>query len=884
MSNLFMKLWEMAWEGSIVLLAVMLIRFALKKVPKKYMCFLWTIVLLRLCIPYLPQGPIPAFWRSPEMKVLSEEQLPYGGNETYEEQLPYSGNENYEEQLPYNGNETYGEQLSYNGNVTGVKSNTYSRSEAGAESLTYDENGNNAVQAAFNRKVNGKAGFAVIVGCLWLLGTIVALTRFGLQYFRIRGRLQEAIPVGKFQNYMVKEHPLPGLPAVLGVFHPCIYVPTNFATWEEKQKELILLHEVIHIKRKDHLLKLFSIFVLCLYWWNPIVWIGTKLLHCDIEMACDEGVLAGRREDSREAYAKVLLFHAVRDKQIALPIAFGENHTEGRIENILRYKKTSIAVSAALILLVGILVVCIGTKPRDVVAEETTEVKTEETIEKSIEEAITETGETEREAPVEASLEDLPPQNWIWYWENYWKERLVAEGKVKNPDEEIFFFENYLRLPGDEEGEVRRATLQAFVVDEAGNTSLYQSVLDDPRKAKNVKKGVRINIEGTEVEDFGVIDCEDIILKLTSLPFNEFTPSEKIDREGNKITERFIHILAERMKETSPENYKLLGEPETAAELLLHLRGSKEEFIYFQYSSGYLKYKLADGKQVILWMNESEGVWYPSSVLSAEWELDASVKEEGLRRLSECIEEGTYITEVTADTLRKVKDTTQNGMLSSYEGVEGSQNKFVFISKPQNEDAKNVDVALYGTYGGNTMVLRVGEKVYPIRLRWLYLSPILPVLYCGDFDGDGEMECAIKTHMRTGTGVSGDDLYVVELHGDTCKMIRLENRQCMEQLELIEYDYDSEQKIITLRDCDGNNVTLNIPLIFHGLEFGDIETFYVKDNGIYYTAEGGIMAEGLVCLSYEYSVEMTCPVLYSESEGFRFGGMKYTPLGTGLPE
>lgn len=545
-------------------------------------------------------------------------------------------------------------------------------------------------------------------------------------------------------------------------------------------------------------------------------------------------------------------------------------------------KKIAIAVTAVLFLLIGILAIHIGTKPRDVVTEEA-EKSVEETSEKIIEEISREISEEISEE----ILEDLPPQDWVSYWKTYWKERLVAEGKVKNPDEEIFFFEDYFQQPEDDGGKVIRATLQVVALDETGNLSMYQSVMNDPIQAQNVKLGVRVNIEGTELEEFDEIDLEDTILKLAKLHFEDFFPGEELDYNGHRRSEQLFHILAMRMKEKSRDNYQLLEEPVSAAELLLHLKGNAEEFIYGRYRSGYLKYNLADGKQVILFMGQNEDGWYPDVILNAKWEIDAGAKEEDLRILSDRIIENKYIAGVTADTLRNVTDTADEGAQYSYEWEQNLENKFILISKTKNENAKNVDAALYGIHGGGSMVLRVGDNVYPIWHPWVYLKTVLPVLYCEDFDGDGEIEYAIKTHTKTGTGISGDQLYIVEIHGDASKMLPLEYRLMRSQLDSIEYTYDEERGELTLQDCDGNDVTLNIrrffeqkmydtiPPDFYGLEFGDIEHFYVEDDSLYFTAEGGIRAAGDNCLSYDCSVEMTCPVIYSEAEGFSFGGMKY---------
>lgn len=909
MSDLFMKFWEMALEGSIVLLSVMLIRFVLKKVPKKYMCFLWMIAILRLCVPYLPQGPIPAFWRAPkinestvgqetvgELSAIQDGQFIDDGTGNAVKQATYAVNGNAAEPLTYVVNENAAEPLTYAVNGNAAESLTYAVDGNTAEPLTYNGNRNDTEQFIYAVNENAteqaahitKPAFSVIFGLVWLLGAIVALVRFGLQYYRISSRLQESVPIGRFQNYIVKEHPLPGLPAVLGVFHPCIYVPINFAAWEENQKELILLHEATHIRRGDHLLKLFSIFILCMYWWNPIVWIGVKLLHCDIEMACDEGVLAGRNEDSREAYAKVLLFHAVRGKQIALPIAFGENHTEGRIKNILRYRKTSIVVSAALILLVGVLVICIGTKPRDVATKTAEEMMESETIE-----AETDiTAETSPEATNLSPSDVTETQTWWDLCKNYWTERLAAEGKVKNPDEDMFFLEDCVQLPGDIGDMCSRLSMQVIVVDEDGNLSLYQSFVDLPNA---ISKAYRVedaptSFEGinTVHEELSVIDREDILWRLEDIYCSRYVyvkSQESIPGENEE--ERMFYSIAELLKARSPENYKLLRDPGSAVELLLHLKGSAEKFVYDQHDTGYLIYHLADGSQLNFLMHQDSDGWFPVDFLNMEWEHDPDQKERDLKLIAQRETEASYLAKVSADTLRKINRSAEDGMPKS-EWYDHLENDFVIISKPKNEEAKNVDATLYGTYGGNSMVLRVGEKVMPIYIHWTSPQLILPELYCGDYDGDGEMEYAIKTHFKTGTGVSGDQLYIVELLKDTYKMYNFFAHSLYRQLECIDYTYDSEKHIITVHNENGEDASLYIGDYltdccgydgtddpFSRLVFGDIEKFYLQDNCWYYSAEGGIKIKYFSQPQYECSVEVTCPVSYSESEGFLLGEMQY---------
>ena len=60
------------------------------------------------------------------------------------------------------------------------------------------------------------------------------------------------------------------------------------------------------------------------------------------------------------------------------------------------------------------------------------------------------------------------------------------------------------------------------------------------------------------------------------------------------------------------------------------------------------------------------------------------------------------------------------------------------------------------------MVIRDGEHVIPVWTSWMSPHMYIPEIYCADYDNDGVYEYAIKTHMATGLGLSGDELYMVE--------------------------------------------------------------------------------------------------------------------------
>ena len=123
-------------------------------------------------------------------------------------------------------------------------------------------------------------------------------------------------------------------PAVYGILRPKIVLPTS---WAERDLELVLLHERTHIRRLDNLWRMLAFVIVALHWFNPVAWIFLKLLLTDLELACDEGVLAQLGENRKKEYALSLLDSKTGTNVFAS--AFGGAKIRTRIENILSYQK-----------------------------------------------------------------------------------------------------------------------------------------------------------------------------------------------------------------------------------------------------------------------------------------------------------------------------------------------------------------------------------------------------------------------------------------------------------------------------------------------------------------------------------------------------------------
>ncbi len=90
-------------------------------------------------------------------------------------------------------------------------------------------------------------------------------------------------------------------PLVLGLVRPRLLLPAR--PFDETELEMVLRHELTHIRRGDIAYKLVMNLAVLVHWYNPLVWLARRLAAQDIELACDETVLAGKNAVYRAAYA-----------------------------------------------------------------------------------------------------------------------------------------------------------------------------------------------------------------------------------------------------------------------------------------------------------------------------------------------------------------------------------------------------------------------------------------------------------------------------------------------------------------------------------------------------------------------------------------------------
>lgn len=311
MDDVFLKLVNLSISASWLILAVLVLRFVLKKAPKWVMPLLWGVVALRLVCLFSIESALSLI---PSAETIPSEIV----TETREPVL-------YEQAtLDIVTNPTLPSAAEV---PVGV-----SRQQA---------------QVDFN-----------IYSVLWLAGMAALLVHALVSAGKLKRKLATAILL----RDNIYESEFVDSPFVFGVVKPNIYLPMHM---DEGTAAYVIAHEHAHLARRDHWWKVLGYLVLALHWFNPLVWVAYILFCRDIELACDEKVVKGLDGAARADYSQALLSCAAPGRAVAAcPLAFGEGNIKTRVKSALHYKKPAFWVAAAAVLAVVIVAVCFLTNPR----------------------------------------------------------------------------------------------------------------------------------------------------------------------------------------------------------------------------------------------------------------------------------------------------------------------------------------------------------------------------------------------------------------------------------------------------------------------------------------------------------------------------------------
>ncbi len=289
MGDIFYWVLNMSIVASLTGIIILLLR-SVKRIPRRVICFLWALPLVRMLVPIGVSGKYSL------MSIISR----FTTRTVTVTEQPYTTMTNCimaaEDYFP----------------------------------ITYKVNIIEEVM---------RVGFFV-----WITVALALIIAITLIYFSTMKELRGAERIR--DNIFVSDKV--STPAVYGIIKPRIIFPK----WDNDR--YVLLHEQMHIKRQDNLLRIIAVSAVCLHWFNPIMWLFLKIYIGDCELACDEAVISKLPRTEHKGYAMTLLHYTEARTVYASP--FGGAGVKTRIERILSYKKLSLFSTLSFVILIAFTV------------------------------------------------------------------------------------------------------------------------------------------------------------------------------------------------------------------------------------------------------------------------------------------------------------------------------------------------------------------------------------------------------------------------------------------------------------------------------------------------------------------------------------------------
>ena len=316
MSEIFARYLEAGIFGSVIILLVLVLRICLQKAPRRILCLLWLLAVVRLLLPFQLESRLSLQPDLDDVAVFMEQEqsapvINVGLPENHESVPDLETVTQPQVQLPVNDMQQHTRQTD-----------------------TMD-----------------------ILSYIWLGVACSAVIYMLISYMILKLRVREAV---RGDDGIMECDRIRGA-FLLGYIRPRIYLPFRV---KHTDRQFIIAHEQAHIARGDNWWKLLGFLCACVHWYNPLVWLAYILLCKDIELACDERVIRHLNVADRKGYSMALL-NCAKGLSGALicPVAFGEVSLKARIKSILRYRKPGLWITVTALLLITATAVCFLTSP-----------------------------------------------------------------------------------------------------------------------------------------------------------------------------------------------------------------------------------------------------------------------------------------------------------------------------------------------------------------------------------------------------------------------------------------------------------------------------------------------------------------------------------------
>jgi beta-lactamase regulating signal transducer with metallopeptidase domain len=311
-------LWETTLAAAVLTLLVLLIQSIGRRwIPPRWTYTLWLLVMVRLVLPMAPESPLSLFNLCKRVSAPAPE----------------------------------------------LRATARSSPVTPVADLLPKPAPPSSAKPATHSRLSGTTGIAAA----WLCGGIAYLLCCLLQYRRLlrwaRHQPPESNPrlvallrsaqqlVGYRRPVRLVASQSLAVPSVLGIARPFLLFPKGaLETWNDDELRLAMLHELVHVRRRDNLLNWGLILVQAVHWFNPVVWFALRRLRSEREALCDAIVLDHISAEERQSYGAVLIKAAeqVTSSNLSpalVPIVNHKHEIQRRLRMIARFKPTPRIIS-----------------------------------------------------------------------------------------------------------------------------------------------------------------------------------------------------------------------------------------------------------------------------------------------------------------------------------------------------------------------------------------------------------------------------------------------------------------------------------------------------------------------------------------------------------
>ena len=404
MTQLFLSILSLSLSGALIGLIILLLHPITQRLfSKRWNYYIWLLVIARLLIPVqfgFHFTQLPASNSKAAQSDSNKSQFPNMQNNT-EEFKVYSDNKNTDTIAPKSDNRADFRTQTPDSNNMDIAKQPLSNMDTFHNSTVSTPK--------FTRQLLSVLLLSAVI--VWLIGAIAAFSIKLWNYRRFTARLREnnilitderttalanqlADSLHIRRRPTLYENPSISSPITIGLRNTNIILPkenhtvqTNIYAKEQNSKtdtentynqnidsnailRFILQHELIHVARKDLWYKWLYQLLLCLHWFNPILYLIDRRINTDCELSCDEMLLTSLRFTAKDkkTYGNLLIDTAQRTAALnnaknAFTTAFiaPKSDLKTRLQGILHYKKqTRLRLSLSLCVFVCISVFTAG--------------------------------------------------------------------------------------------------------------------------------------------------------------------------------------------------------------------------------------------------------------------------------------------------------------------------------------------------------------------------------------------------------------------------------------------------------------------------------------------------------------------------------------------